>query len=118
VLSAISQSISFAKLQYVVKPIKQVVRVTEAVSTGDLNVEFEKVSNDEIGSLVEAFIRMKLSLVMAIRRYERYRMGNQENLEDGRGRSAVASRGGFGVPSGVGGKPPHGEPALQAGFPP
>ncbi|GAA6617905.1 DUF3365 domain-containing protein [Scytonema sp. NUACC26] len=64
--------------RYVVKPIKQVVRVTEAVSTGDLNAEFEKVSNDEIGSLVEAFTRMKLSLVMAIRRYERYRMVNRE----------------------------------------
>jgi methyl-accepting chemotaxis protein len=67
--------------RYVVKPIKQVVRVTEAVSTGDLNAEFEKVSNDEIGSLVEAFTRMKLSLIMAIRRYERYRMGNGETSD-------------------------------------
>lgn len=64
--------------RYVVRPIKQVVRVTEAVSTGNFDVEFEKVANDEIGSLIEAFTRMKLSLVMAIRRYERYRIVNRE----------------------------------------
>ncbi|NJM73826.1 MAG: DUF3365 domain-containing protein [Scytonema sp. RU_4_4] len=62
--------------RYVVRPIKRVVRVAEAVSTGDMDAEFQKEANDEIGSLVEAFTRMKISLVMAIRSFERYRRGN------------------------------------------
>lgn len=64
--------------RYVVQPIKRVVRVAEAVSTGDMEADFEKVSNDEVGSLVEAFTRMKLSLVMAIRRLEQYRIDHRE----------------------------------------
>ncbi|GAA6622648.1 DUF3365 domain-containing protein [Scytonema sp. NUACC26] len=59
--------------RYVIQPIKKVVRVAEAVSTGDFDVEFEKVSKDEIGSLVEAFTRMKLSLLMAIQSFEQQR---------------------------------------------
>jgi HAMP domain-containing protein len=64
--------------RYVVRPIKRVVRVAEAVSTGDMEADFGRVSNDEVGSLVEAFTRMKLSLVMAIRSLEQYRFGNNE----------------------------------------
>lgn len=64
--------------RYVVRPINRVVRVAEAVSTGDMEADFEKVSNDEVGSLVEAFTRMKLSLVMAMRRLEQYRVENRE----------------------------------------
>ncbi|MFH7024179.1 MAG: DUF3365 domain-containing protein [Heteroscytonema crispum UTEX LB 1556] len=65
--------------RYVVRPIKRVVRVAEAVSTGDMEADFEKVSaNDEVGSLVEAFTRMKLSLLMAMRRLEQYRVENRE----------------------------------------
>jgi HAMP domain-containing protein len=59
--------------QYVIQPIERVVRVAEAVSTGDFDAEFEKVSKDEIGSLVEAFTRMKLSLLMAIQSFEQNR---------------------------------------------
>jgi methyl-accepting chemotaxis protein len=69
---------NFWLLRYVVRPIKRVVRVAEAVSTGDMDADFEKVSNDEVGSLVEAFTRMKLSLVMAIRRLEQYRIENSD----------------------------------------
>ena len=68
--------------RYVVKPIKHVVRVAEAVSTGDMEADFgknlERISKDEIGSLVEAFTRMKISLVMAIRRLEQYRLEHRE----------------------------------------
>ena len=60
--------------RYILRPIKRVVQVAEAVSTGDLDAEFEKVSNDEVGSLVEAFTRMKLSLALAIKRVEQLRM--------------------------------------------
>jgi methyl-accepting chemotaxis protein len=64
--------------RYIVRPIKQIVRVAEAVSTGDMDAEFEKVSNDEVGNLVEAFTRMKLSLAMAITRFEQYRIGSRK----------------------------------------
>lgn len=64
--------------RYIVRPIKQIVRVAEAVSTGDMEAEFEKVSNDEVGNLVEAFTRMKLSLAMAITRFEQYRIGSRK----------------------------------------
>ena len=67
--------------RYVVRPIKRVVRVAEAVSTGDMEADFEKVSNDEVGSLVEAFTRMKLSLVMAIRMLDQYHIENRERKE-------------------------------------
>ncbi|ARV59757.1 histidine kinase [Nostocales cyanobacterium HT-58-2] len=59
--------------RYVVQPIKRVVQVAEAVSIGHMDAEFEKVANDEVGSLVEAFTRMKISLVMAIRSFEQHR---------------------------------------------
>jgi methyl-accepting chemotaxis protein len=56
-----------------IQPIKNIVLVAEAVSTGDMTADFDKKYNDEIGSLVEAFTRMKLSLAMAIKRFERNR---------------------------------------------
>ena len=59
--------------RYIIRPIKKIVLVAEAVSTGDMNADFEKTSNDEVGSLVEAFTRMKLSLAIAIKKFERNR---------------------------------------------
>ena len=38
-----------------------------------MTADFDKKSNDEIGSLVEAFTRMKLSLAMVIKKFERNR---------------------------------------------
>ena len=67
--------------RFIVRPIKQVAQVAEAVSTGDMDAEFEKVSNDEVGSLVEAFTRMKISLVMAMRRFEQHRIRSQKHDE-------------------------------------
>lgn len=63
--------------KHVVTPINQVVQVAEAVSTGDMTAEFKNVSNNEVGVLVEAFTRMKVSLEMAIRRLEQYRVQNR-----------------------------------------
>ncbi|MEO0971314.1 MAG: HAMP domain-containing protein, partial [Cyanobacteria bacterium J06639_18] len=70
--------------RYVVRPIKHVVNVAEAVSTGNMEAEFDnkfggKVSKDEIGNLVEAFTRMKISLVMAIRALEKYRFNTNRD---------------------------------------
>ncbi|AKG23204.1 c-type heme family protein [Calothrix sp. 336/3] len=55
----------------VVRPLKRITRVAEEVSTGHMDVEFEELSNDEIGNLAKAFKRMKLSLDMAMRRLKR-----------------------------------------------
>jgi HAMP domain-containing protein len=67
--------------RYVVRPLNRMAQVAEAVSTGDTEAEFEWVSNDEVGSLAEAFGRMKMSLVMAMKRLDRYRIGRR-SLDD------------------------------------
>jgi HAMP domain-containing protein len=59
--------------QAVVRPLRQITQVAEAVSTGNLEAEFESQSNDEIGTLIQAFIRMKTSLVLAMKKLEQYR---------------------------------------------
>lgn len=56
--------------RYIIRPIKQNARVAEAVSLGNIEAEFEKLSNDEVGRLAEALTYMKLSLIMANRRFE------------------------------------------------
>ncbi|MGJ5628131.1 c-type heme family protein [Nostoc sp. CALU 1950] len=55
----------------VVMPLKRMTRIAEEVSTGHLEVEFEQMSNDEIGNLAKAFKRMQLSLEMAMKRIKR-----------------------------------------------
>ncbi|MEG4801196.1 DUF3365 domain-containing protein [Microcoleus sp. ARI1-B5] len=55
--------------QYIIRPIKNIVLVAEAMSTGDLTADFDKKSNDEIGSLVEVFTRIKLSLAMGLKSF-------------------------------------------------
>jgi len=62
--------------QYVVKPITQMARVAEAISMGDMKADFNKVADDEVGQLAEAFNRMKMSLMMAMQRLERIRKGS------------------------------------------
>lgn len=52
----------------VIRPLKLIARVAEEVSVGNLDADFEGLSQDEIGSLAEAFRRMKLSLAMAMNR--------------------------------------------------
>lgn len=67
--------------RFVIRPINKMARVAEAVSTGDMKAEFEVNSKDEVGSLAEAFQRMKMSLSMAMGRLERYRVGRRDNTE-------------------------------------
>jgi HAMP domain-containing protein len=57
----------------VIRPLKRIAHVAEEVSTGNMNVDFGKVSNDEVGNLAQAFSRMKMSLEMAMQRLNRYR---------------------------------------------
>ncbi len=58
--------------RYVVRPLNRMTQVAEAVSTGDMETEFEQKSNDEVGSLAQAFTRMKTSLALAMKRLDRY----------------------------------------------
>ncbi len=60
--------------RYVVRPLNRMTQVAEAVSTGDMEAEFEQKSNDEVGSLAQAFTRMKTSLTIALKRLEQYRL--------------------------------------------
>lgn len=62
---------------HVISPLKKMARVAEEVSTGYMDAEFEKTTNDEIGNLAEAFKRMKLSLVMAMNRLSKVNKMNR-----------------------------------------
>ncbi len=69
--------------RYVVRPLNRMTQVAEAVSTGDMETEFEQKSNDEVGSLAQAFRRMKTSLALALKRLEQYRLQRRrsDNLQ-------------------------------------
>lgn len=69
--------------RYVARPLKRMAQVAEAVSTGDMNAEFDWDSKDEVGSLAEAFRRMKTSLMMAMKRLDRYRISKRTSGSDG-----------------------------------
>jgi HAMP domain-containing protein len=60
--------VNFFLNNQIIRPLKKITRVAEEVSTGHLDVEFEQLSEDEIGHLAKAFKRMKFSLEMAIKR--------------------------------------------------
>ncbi|MEB3217379.1 MAG: DUF3365 domain-containing protein [Nostocales cyanobacterium 94392] len=68
VFAAVIVSVNVFLNRQVVLPLKKITRVAEEVSTGHMEVDFEQVSNDEIGNLARAFKRMKLSLEMAMKR--------------------------------------------------
>ncbi|GAA6622626.1 DUF3365 domain-containing protein [Scytonema sp. NUACC26] len=51
----------------IIQRIKKMAKVAEKVSTGEINSDFEKQSNDEIGALAAAFNRMKKSLEIALK---------------------------------------------------
>lgn len=65
----------------VILPLKRITRVAEEVSTGHMEVDFDQVSNDEIGNLARAFKRMKLSLEMAMKRLKTSRNTNRNTGE-------------------------------------
>ncbi len=58
--------VNFWLKRYVVRPLNRMARVAQAVSTGDKDAKFERVSNDEVGRLAEAFTRMQISFAMAM----------------------------------------------------
>lgn len=60
----------------IIKPIMQISKVAQAVSTGKANADFEQRSNDEIGALTASFNRMKSSLEIAKMLLERKKQNN------------------------------------------
>lgn len=69
--------VNFWLKRFVIRPINKMAQVAEAVSTGDMEAEFQVTTKDEVGRLADAFQRMKLSLALAMKRLERYRMGQR-----------------------------------------
>ncbi len=55
----------------VVAPLKRMAEMAEEVSRGNMNIEFEQTSNDEVGMLARSFTRMKRSLMLAMDRINR-----------------------------------------------
>jgi len=77
IFAATILAVNFWLKRYVVRPLNRMANVAEAVSMGDTEAEFERTSNDEVGSLAETFSRMKMSLTMAMQRLEQYRSGRR-----------------------------------------
>ncbi|MBR8835958.1 MAG: DUF3365 domain-containing protein [Stigonema ocellatum SAG 48.90 = DSM 106950] len=78
VFVAVILLVNFFLNRQVVRPLARITRIAEEVSTGHMEIEFEQLSNDEIGKLAKAFKRMKLSLEMAMKRIKRTN-GNTES---------------------------------------
>jgi HAMP domain-containing protein len=74
-------AVNFWLKRLVVRPLNRMAQVAEAVSMGDTATEFTIKSEDEVGKLVAAFNRMRLSLQMAMQRLERYR-GDRRSTQD------------------------------------
>lgn len=59
--------INFLLKRSVIQPIKQMSKVAQRVSTGEMSADFDSSSNDEIGVLAASFNRMKSSLEIAMK---------------------------------------------------
>ncbi|MEM6591724.1 MAG: DUF3365 domain-containing protein, partial [Cyanobacteria bacterium P01_C01_bin.73] len=89
--------INYLLSQQVVQPIKRMVKVAEEVSRGNMGVEFEQDTEDEMGTLARAFTRMQRSLMMAMDRISRTSGRNSNNRS---GNSHVNSGSNSAAPSG------------------
>ncbi|WP_341528210.1 DUF3365 domain-containing protein [Nostoc sp. UHCC 0302] len=58
--------INFLIKKAVIQRIKNIEKIAQKVSTGDMSADFDETSNDEIGGLAAAFNRMKSSLKIAM----------------------------------------------------
>ncbi len=63
----------------IVRPLTRIAHVAEVVSQGDLDAEFQKLSNDEIGNLAKAFSRMKISLALAMKKLDKEKQRNRRS---------------------------------------
>ena len=62
--------INYLRSNQIVNPLKRMATVAEEVSRGNMGAEFEQTSDDEVGSIAQAFTRMKRSLMMAMDRLQ------------------------------------------------
>lgn len=60
-------AINFLLRKAVTQPLNRIAKAANEVSMGNMEIEFNQTSSDEIGKLVQAFNRMKTSLVMAMK---------------------------------------------------
>jgi methyl-accepting chemotaxis protein len=65
--------ISWFSARAIVRPIMKLTDATERMSLGELNVEIDVKSKDEIGLLAQAIGRMQTSLRLAMNRLRRKR---------------------------------------------
>ncbi|MCF8045668.1 MAG: HAMP domain-containing protein [Desulfarculaceae bacterium] len=66
-LLAVFACVFFVVKQMVVSPIANLTDLADRISVGNLDIEIPKESKDEIGALAEAFERMRVSMVFAIK---------------------------------------------------
>lgn len=69
--------VNFWLRKSVVIPITRIAQVAEVASQGDLDAEFQKLSNDEVGKLADAFSRMKTSFMLAMKKLDQEKRKNR-----------------------------------------
>lgn len=62
--------INYLLSNQIVTPLKRMAETAEEVSRGNLSIEFEQTSDDEVGNIAHAFTRMKRSLMIAMDRLQ------------------------------------------------
>ena len=62
--------INYLLSNQIVTPLKRMAETAEEVSRGNMNIEFEQTSDDEVGDIAHAFTRMKRSLMIAMDRLQ------------------------------------------------
>lgn len=62
---------------FIIKPIKNLVKVSEKLSNGNFNIEIKSIRNDEIGIFAKTFVKMANNLKAG---YERYLSPQVVNL--------------------------------------
>jgi HAMP domain-containing protein len=66
ILAATTLAVNWLLRRFVIRPIQHLSQVAGQVSMGDMEAEFERMGNDEVGELAAAFARMKVSLAVAM----------------------------------------------------
>ena len=67
--------------KYVVRPLTKMSKVAQALSTGQMEADFETNSTDEVGRLAKSFKLMKTSLSMCVTRLEGSRPRRNSKLK-------------------------------------
>jgi HAMP domain-containing protein len=73
--------VNFWLRKAVVRPITRMAQVAEVVSQGNLDAEFQKWSNDEVGKLSDAFSRLRTSFVLAMKKLDKEKRKNRPSQE-------------------------------------